>query len=185
MKIGIISDTHGRELRWQRAYDKYFFDADFIIHAGDVLYHGPRNPMKEDYNPAGLAERMNSCPIPIIITRGNCDSEVDEMVLNIPNATPYAFAFANGLRIVVTHGHLVPLDEDKDKLAKHLRADIFITGHIHTNVLEKRGSTVFLNPGSPSLSKRADERSTIAVLEDHEIKIFDLDSDEVLHQLNF
>ena len=60
MKIGIISDTHGCEKRWGLAYDKHFSDADLIIHAGDVLYHGPRNPMLEDYNPAGLADKINA-----------------------------------------------------------------------------------------------------------------------------
>ena len=60
MKIGIISDTHGHEGAWQTAFDKQFHDADMILHAGDVLYHGPRNPMKVDYNPAGLVEKINN-----------------------------------------------------------------------------------------------------------------------------
>ena len=77
MKIGIISDTHGHEDAWQKAFDKHFKDADLILHAGDVLYHGPRNPMKADYNPAGLAEKINHSPIPVVIARGNCDASVD------------------------------------------------------------------------------------------------------------
>ena len=59
MKIGVISDTHGCRDHWAKAYDKFFKDADLIIHSGDVLYHGPRNPMLEDYNPAELAEKIN------------------------------------------------------------------------------------------------------------------------------
>ena len=66
-----------------------------------------------------------------------------------------------------------------------MRADVFITGHIHTNVLEKRGSTIFLNPGSPSLSKREDGRATIALMTDEKITILDLDTDEVLMELKF
>ena len=65
-------------------------------------------------------------------------------------------------------------DEAKDALARHLRADLFISGHIHTTVLEKRGQTVFLNPGSAALSKREDGKNTIAVLEDGVIRILEL-----------
>ncbi|MBR0283982.1 MAG: phosphodiesterase [Selenomonadaceae bacterium] len=184
MKIGVISDTHGHEMRWAKAYEKFFKDADMILHAGDVLYHGPRNPMLEDYNPAGLAQRINDCPIPVVIAKGNCDSEVDQMVIALPIQAPYAYVMAEGCRIVMTHGHTVETDADKDKMAAHLKADIFITGHIHTNVLEKRGNTVFLNPGSPSLSKREDKKSTAAVITDDKIAIYDIDTGEALMQLS-
>ena len=184
MKIGIISDTHGHEMRWALAYEKFFRDADLIIHAGDVLYHGPRNPMLEDYNPAGLAERLNRSPVPVIIAKGNCDSEVDAMVLEGPVQAPYAYVMADGLRIVAAHGHTVESDAEKDAMAKHLKADLFITGHIHTTVLEKRNGTIFLNPGSPALSKREDKRSTVAVLTDESIGIFDIDNGESLMRMD-
>lgn len=180
MKIGIISDTHGHAGRWQKAFEKFFADADLIVHAGDVLYHGPRNPMLEDYNPAKLAELINSCPVPVVIAKGNCDSEVDAMVLDTPVEAPYAYVWADGRRIVVTHGHTAESDAEKDAMARHLKADVFISGHIHTNVLEKRGNTVFVNPGSPALSKRDDKRSTVAVMDDKKITIYDIDSGEAL-----
>ena len=104
MKIGVISDTHGHEQRFALAVEKFFGDADVIMHAGDVLYHGPRNPMLADYNPAKLAERINACSAQVIIARGNCDSDVDQLVLNSPIQAPYAYAFVNGRRIVMTHG---------------------------------------------------------------------------------
>ena len=182
MKIGIISDTHGHEGAWQTAFDKAFHDADMILHAGDVLYHGPRNPMKVDYNPAGLVAKINSCPVPVIIAKGNCDSSVDASCLELPVQAPYAYVVYEGLRIIVTHGDSVMTDEEKDKMAAHLKADLFISGHIHTTVLEKRGQTVFLNPGSAALSKREDGRNTYAVLEDRTIRIYDIDTDEVLMQ---
>jgi putative phosphoesterase len=182
MKIGIISDTHGHEGAWQTAFDKAFHDADMILHAGDVLYHGPRNPMKADYNPAGLVGKINNCPVPVIIAKGNCDSSVDASCLELPVQAPYAYVVYEGLRIIVTHGDSVMTDEEKDKMAAHLKADLFISGHIHTTVLEKRGQTVFLNPGSAALSKREDGRNTYAVLEDRTIRIFDIDTDEVLMQ---
>lgn len=153
-----------------------------ILHAGDILYHGPRNPMKEDYNPAGLVQRINTCPVPVIIARGNCDSSVDASCLELPVEAPYAYVVAEGLRIIITHGDTVMSDAEKDAMARHLRADLFISGHIHTTVLEKRGQTVFLNPGSAALSKREDGRNTFAVLQDGEIRIYDIDTDEVLMQ---
>ncbi|WP_337778129.1 metallophosphoesterase family protein, partial [Mitsuokella jalaludinii] len=72
---------------------------------------------------------------------------------------------------------------ENDAMAKHLKADLFISGHIHQTILEKRGATVFLNPGSAALSKRADGRNTVAVLEDGKIRIFDIDTGDVLHEL--
>lgn len=182
MKIGIISDTHGHEMAWQKAYEKQFQDADMILHAGDVLYHGPRNPMKADYNPSGLVQRINTCPVPVIIAKGNCDSSVDASCLELPVQAPYAYVVAEGLRIIITHGDAVMTDAEKDAMASHLKADLFISGHIHTTVLEKRGNTVFLNPGSSALSKREDGRNTFAVLQDGEIRIYDIDTDEVLMQ---
>ncbi|MDY6267610.1 MAG: phosphodiesterase [Selenomonadaceae bacterium] len=183
MKLGIISDTHGHEQAWAVAFEKYFHDADMILHAGDVLYHGPRNPRKADYNPAGLVERINTCPVPVIIAKGNCDSDVDASCLELPIQAPYAYVVYEGLRIIITHGDAVMTDAEKDAMAAHLKADLFISGHIHTTVLEKRGKTVFLNPGSAALSKRADGKQTCAVLEDGTIRIYELTTGEVLGSL--
>nr|WP_317429905.1 phosphodiesterase [uncultured Mitsuokella sp.] len=185
MKIGIISDTHGHEMAWAHACERFFQGADLILHAGDVLYHGPRNPMKADYNPAGLVQRINSCEIPVVIAKGNCDSSVDASCLELPIEAPYAYVVWEGRRIIVTHGDAVMTDAEKDAMAKHLKADLFISGHIHQTVLEKRGNTVFLNPGSAALSKRADGRNTVATLEDGKIRIFDIDTQEVLMELDF
>ncbi len=189
MKIGIISDTHGYVDRVALAIEKFFSDADLILHAGDVLYHGPNNPnyKGDDYNPKALANMINASKIPFVIARGNGDSEVDQLVLKVPIQAPYAYAFAGGKRIVVNHGHLIPTNADKDETAAHLHADIFITGHIHTTILEKRGETIFLNPGtvSPYLTNRPDKRTSVAVIDDAGIKIFDLDTGEVLMSLNF
>lgn len=188
MKIGVISDTHGYEGRFVQAVEKFFGGADLILHAGDVLNHGPNNPncKGDDYNPKALANRINNSEIPVIICRGNCDSEVDQMVINVPIQAPYAYVFAGGKRIVVTHGHTVMSDAEKDEMASHLKADIFITGHVHKNVLEKRGETIFLNPGtiSPYLSNREDKKTSVAVITDEKIQIFDLDSGEVLMEMN-
>ena len=189
MKIGVISDTHGYIDRVALAMEKFFADADLILHAGDVLYHGPNNPnyKGDDYNPKALANLINASKIPFVIARGNGDSEVDQLVLKVPIQAPYAYAFAGGKRIVVNHGHLIPTDADKDSTASSLHADIFISGHVHTTVLERRGNTIFLNPGtvSPYLSNRADKRTSVALITDDKIQIFDLDTGDELASLNF
>lgn len=184
MKIGIISDTHGCAERWQLAFNKFFHDADLILHAGDILYHGPRNPMLEDYNPALLAERLNECPIPVVIAKGNCDAEVDTLVIDMPIEAPYSHIMAEGRRIIVTHGHRES-EEQREKQAQQFKADLVVTGHTHITVLEKRGNTVFLNPGSPSLSKRDDGKATIAVATDNKIEIFDVDTGAVLMSMDW
>lgn len=188
MKIGVISDTHGYEKRFAQAVEKFFGGADMILHAGDVLNHGPNNPncKGDDYNPKALANFINNSDIPIIICRGNCDSEVDQLVIENPIQAPYAYVFANGKRIVITHGHTVMSDEEKNNMAAHLKADIFITGHVHKNILEKRGETIFLNPGtiSPYLTNDPDKKTSVAVITDSDIKIYDLDSGEILKELN-
>lgn len=184
MKIGVLSDSHGYVDRVALAMEKFFYDAEVILHAGDVLYHGPNNPnyKGDDYNPKALANLINASKIPFVIARGNGDSEVDQLVLEVPVLSEYAHAFANGKRIVVNHGHKLPTNDEKDKIAKQFRADIFITGHIHTTILEKRGDTIFLNPGtvSPYLSNRADKKTSVSVIDEEKIQIFDLDSGEVL-----
>lgn len=180
MKIGIISDTHGCADRFKMVYNNFLEDADLLIHAGDILYHGPRNPILEDYNPALLAERINACKMPVVIARGNCDSEVDQLVLNTPIQAPFAYAFFDNKKIIVNHGHLFQNEQELDKMAEHLKADIFVTGHIHTTILEKRGNTLFINPGSISLSKRDDKKATCCIIEDNVATIFDVDTKEVL-----
>lgn len=189
MKIGVISDTHGYDGRVALAMEKFFADAELILHAGDVCYHGINNPnhsVEDGYAPKPLALRLNASKVPVVIARGNGDSEVDQLVLETPIQAPYAYVFANGKRIVVNHGHLIPTDADKDAMASHLRADIFITGHIHKPVLERRNGIIFLNPGtvSPFLTNQPEKRTSVATIDDDKIQIFDLDSGEVLMSLN-
>lgn len=184
MKIGIVSDTHGCPESWQKLYDKFFHNTDLIIHAGDVLYHGPRNDIPPEYNPKRLAEMMNACKIPIIIARGNCDAEVDGMVLDLPIQAPYAYVHFENIRIIVTHGHNLT-SEQKSLLATKYKADLFITGHTHITSLDKQDNVIFLNPGSPSMSKRSDKRSTVALLIDKKILVYDINTNEEILTATF
>ncbi len=152
MKIGVVSDTHGNALAWKKLVEGPFAGVDVVLHAGDVLYHGPRNPMVEGYNPAGLAEAINSSAVPILIARGNCDSEVDQAVVDWPIMSPYVFTDISGLRIIICHGD--SLDRaGMLAMARRYRVDMVISGHTHVPLLEREEGIVLLNPGSPSLPK--------------------------------
>jgi hypothetical protein len=179
MKIGIISDTHGCLDTWRLVFDRYFRDADLIIHAGDVLYHGPRNAIPAEYNPKELAEELNKCPVPLVIACGNCDAEVDGMVLAMPVQAPYAYVMADGRRIVVNHGHNLSEDQ-KWETAKRMKAAVLVTGHTHVAALEKRDGVVWVNPGAAAMTKREDKRGTVARIIDGRVEIIDINSDEIL-----
>lgn len=179
MNIGIISDTHGCASTWEKVYSRYFKGCELIIHAGDVLYHGPRNDIPMEYQPKQLAEVLNTCPIPIVVACGNCDSEVDGMVLSMPIQSPYAYVMIEGLRIVVNHGHELT-EQTKQEMAEKFKAAVFITGHTHIPVLEKHNGIIYLNPGSPAMSKRTDKRGTIGRLADGVIEIVAVETGEVL-----
>lgn len=172
MKIGIISDTHGSLAAWQQAFNQYFHSADLMIHCGDVLYHGPRNPLPEGYDPAGLAAALNQLTVPILFAKGNCDAEVDQMVLNHPLEAPYIHCYLPGLRILVHHGHLFT----PDTLPAQTTAgyNLVISGHTHLPGITKINGITWLNPGSPSLPKTADKEPSIALLEDRDLRIIHL-----------
>lgn len=177
MKIGVISDTHGIVPVWKKAMD-LFSNADLILHAGDVLYHPPRLGFTPGYDIPGLAQLINTCPIPIVIARGNCDAEVYEELLEVPVLSPYSFVHFDGLRIVVQHGHNLT-SEQMGRLIKKYRAHIFITGHTHLPMIERVDGAICLNPGSPSHPKLEQEGSlvsTVGLIADGRIQIVELET---------
>lgn len=181
MKIGVTSDTHGDLKAWQKVIEYHFGDADLILHAGDILYSGPKNPMGEGYGPANLAEALNASPVPIIFARGNCDSAVDQLVINFPIQAPYAFVQLEGLRIIINHGDMLSQDEMAQQ-ADLYRANLFIFGHIHTPMLVHRNDVILLNPGSPALPKSPLPTLATIDTESRTISILDLNSRNVLDQ---
>lgn len=181
MKIGVISDTHGCVQTWRHVFETYLHDADLIIHAGDVLYHGPRNTIPGEYDPKQLASELNACKVPIVIVQGNCDAEVDGMVLNIP-ITKNSVIYFNGLRIFVQHGHDLQADKLAE-LAQRYRLDVLITGHTHIPELRRIDNTIIVNPGSPGMSKREDGRGTIGVIQDNMVIIHDIKGGKALLEM--
>ncbi|WP_040951949.1 phosphodiesterase [Gorillibacterium massiliense] len=150
MKLFFMSDIHG-SLRGLNqglaAFERE--NADQIVILGDLLYHGPRNPLPEEYNPKEVAARLNAYKRKIISVRGNCDAEVDQMLIEFPVLSDTAILFYEGRRIYATHGH----HHHMDNLPGLSEGDVFIQGHTHVPVAEKRDGITLLNPGSVSLPK--------------------------------
>ncbi|MDE6850541.1 MAG: phosphodiesterase [Clostridia bacterium] len=147
MKLLIASDIHGSAVWCKKLLDAFNKEgADKLVLLGDILYHGPRNPLPDGYAPKEVFGMLNPIADKIIAVRGNCDSEVDQMVLDFNVSSDYAEIFDGATKITLSHGHrLVP------PLGK---GDVYITGHTHVplNVIEKEGY-LHLNPGSVSLPK--------------------------------
>ncbi len=150
MKIQFISDVHGSPGALEAALEAgRRAGAGQVAFLGDALYHGPRNPLPADYDPARTAEVFNRWRDRILAVRGNCDSEVDQMLLAFPALADYAWILAWGRRVFLTHGHRF----DPDRLPPLSPGDIFVSGHTHIPLAERRGEIWVLNPGSVGLPK--------------------------------
>ncbi len=154
MTFFILSDIHGSVPAFEKALAEFRrTDADWLVLCGDYLNHGPRNDLPEGYNPKALAPLINGMKERILAVRGNCDSEVDQMLLEFPCLGDYLVFFAGGRRFFVTHGHLYN-DKNLPPLSK---GDVFVSGHTHVPVLEQRDGITFVNPGSPAIPKNGSE----------------------------
>lgn len=151
MKIGIISDTHGSLYGWEKSWE-ILKESDFIFHCGDLFNHGPGNPVPEKYSPKELLNIFNNLNIPLLISKGNCDSEVDQTFLNLPMASPFLFTQIENFRFLISHGHLFKRDEWIE-IGKKWKINFLISGHTHIPLIEKKEGIILINPGSPSLPK--------------------------------
>lgn len=173
MKIFVISDIHGSLFYLKKAFKAFEKEkADYILILGDILYHGPRNPLPEEYNPKEVAILLNEYKEKIISVRGNCDSEVDQMVLDFPIMSSYSNILWEGRRIFATHGHHFNLD----KMPPLEKEDILIYGHFHIPMIEEKDGVFVLNPGSISLPKENSPHS-YGVFEKNSFKIKNLDGE--------
>ena len=140
--------------------------------------------MLTEYDPAQLAHELNELSVPIICAHGNCDSEVDSMLLKHPVQSPYVFAHLGGKRVLVAHGHYFEDAQYMRAVAERYKIDIFVYGHIHLPVLEKVDNTLFVNPGSPALSKLERGEGTIALWQNDIISTIYWQSGEIRKQVN-
>ncbi len=150
MKLMIASDIHGSAYyaeKLKTAYERE--NAEKLILLGDLLYHGPRNDLPRDYAPKKVIEILNGMKDELLCVRGNCDTEVDQMVLDFPILADYAVIYADGKTLYLTHGHKFN-PENPPKLKK---GDYLVNGHTHIPANESMGDFTYINPGSVSIPK--------------------------------
>lgn len=143
---------------------------DKILLLGDLLYHGPRNALPEGYDPMAVAAMLNSLAPSIIAVRGNCDSEVDQMVLDFPCRADYAIVQEGDVTLFLTHGHLAGMAPDDASCVPE--SAILVSGHTHVKGVQKRDGRTFANPGSTSIPK--DGVASYAIF-DGAFSFFDMD----------
>ncbi len=151
MKLLIASDLHGDLVSCEALIEKFHENScDRILFLGDILYHGPRNDLPKTYNPKGVIALLNSYAEKITSVRGNCDAEVDEMVLDFPVLADYAVFNLDGMTVFASHGH----HYSPDTPPKLSEGEIMLGGHTHLYGVKDFGNkNLYLNPGSVSIPK--------------------------------
>lgn len=173
MKYLVFSDIHGSlesvEFMLKKLVET---NADKCLCLGDFLYHGPRNDLPEDYNPKAVIPLLNSIKDKIIAIRGNCDSEVDQMVLEFSMMEDRHVFDLGKRKLMMTHGHLnLPL----------VNIDIILSGHTHIPRADREEGIIVLNPGSITMPKNGYDRS-YGVLTEDEFIVLSRD-EEILMQI--
>lgn len=150
MKLMIASDIHGSEYYCKELIERFEKEkSERLILLGDILYHGPRNDLPKGYNPKSVIEVLNAISDKLLCVRGNCDTEVDQMVLDFPILSDYAIWGFDSKLVYLTHGH----NFGEDNPPKLSDGDYLICGHTHVPKCVDKGSYTYLNPGSVSIPK--------------------------------
>ena len=180
MKYIIASDIHGDAVCCRALLDAAQKEgADKILLLGDILYHGPRNNLPCGYAPKQVIEMLNANSNKIICVRGNCDAEVDQMVLSFPIMSDFERVYdeESGKTLLLSHGHVY----SPDKLPPHDEDCIFLSGHTHVLDVSIHDGTPCINPGSVSLPKQENPK-TYAVYKGGNIQIKTLDGQVIISQ---
>ena len=179
MRYLVISDIHGdltgAEIVQQAAER---VQPDRILCLGDILYHGPRNDLPANYAPKKVIPIMNSYTDKIIAVRGNCEAEVDQMVLNFPCMADCNVIPMDTRDIFMSHGHIY----GPDHLPALKAGDIFLSGHTHIPTADQKDGIYLFNPGSVSLPKGGHPR-TYAVLHETGFIIYTSDHQEYMKSM--
>lgn len=150
MKWFIASDIHGSAYYCRKMLERYKAEnADRMLLLGDILYHGPRNDLPEGYAPKEVIEMLNAMKDEILCVRGNCEAEVDQMVLKIPVLADYAIIDLGNSIIYATHGHIY----NENNLPPMKKGDILLHGHTHVPKCVEHEDYTYMNPGSVSIPK--------------------------------
>lgn len=150
MKLLIASDIHGSAYWCEKLMQVVRTEnPDKILLLGDLLYHGPRNDLPRDYAPKKVIPMLGEYRDKILAVRGNCEAEVDQMVLPFACMADYAVLVCDGVCFYLTHGH----HKNPDDLPPLEQGSIFLFGHTHVKTDEMRGGIRCVNPGSVSIPK--------------------------------
>lgn len=177
MKYLVVSDLHG-SLSGAAFIPKLYksIHADAILCLGDVLYHGPRNNVPEDYAPKKIIEILSPLAERILAVRGNCEADVDQMVLPFPVTADYNSFMLGKRRIFMTHGHIY----GPGNIPKLAEGDVLLSGHTHIPTAEKKKGIYLLNPGSTALPKE-NHPATYGILEKQGFRICTRDGQTYMH----
>ena len=180
MKILFASDIHGSASAAAKVLERLEKEgADTFVLLGDLLYHGPRNPFPDKYDTFAVTRLLNECPLTPLCVRGNCDSEVDQMVLHFPMMADYMLLpLQGGKTAFVTHGHLF----NTENPPPHRPGDVLIHGHTHVHGFFPQEDYVYVNPGSAGLPKE-NQPASYLIYEDGVFTIRALEDGEVLETL--
>lgn len=178
MKLMIASDLHGSAY-----YTRLLLTAmdreqpDRLLLLGDLLYHGPRNDLPREYAPKQVIEMLNARKSQILCVRGNCEAEVDQMVLEFPVLSEFGVVFADGLTLYMLHGH-------KNLDLPVLPGDILLCGHTHVPAVRKDGEHYYVNPGSVSIPKEGSCHGYM-ILENRQLRHVSLEGENTLPDFTF
>ncbi|MDR2521885.1 MAG: phosphodiesterase [Spirochaetaceae bacterium] len=184
MKYVIVSDIHGSAGAAEKIAGHFRqAHADFLIILGDILYHGPRNPLPGGHDPKQVAALLNTFSDQIVAVRGNCDAEVDQLLLDFPCMSDYALLSDGPRLFFLTHGHLY----NDNTLPFSLKAGtVCLSGHTHIWQLEKSAGLYHCNPGSVSLPKSATPGDTpppsYAIYDNGNLGVYSLETGAPLAQ---
>ncbi|MBP3283946.1 MAG: phosphodiesterase [Clostridia bacterium] len=176
MKFMFASDIHGSKKECEKLFTLFQEEkADRLILLGDYLYHGPRNGIPENYDPQAVVEMLNRHKTQLFCVRGNCDSEVDQMLLQVPMMADYLILpLENNHIAFVTHGHLYNTTTPPPLTS----GDLLIHGHTHIPIIEHQEHYTYLNPGSVTFPK-SESGSSYMIYESGKFIIKTFDRQEI------
>lgn len=176
MKLVVASDIHGSAYYCAKFLERYKQErADKLLLLGDLLYHGARNALPRDYDTLKTAALLNSVKEEILCVRGNCDSQVDTLVLEFPVLADFALLSLNGRTVIAAHGHL-PYPDLKT-------GEFLLNGHFHVPMYETRENYTYVNCGSVSIPKE-DSPHSYLVWEDNALLWKDVETGQVFRREN-
>ncbi len=150
MKFLIASDIHGSAYYCERLIEAHRREgADRLILLGDILYHGPRNDLPQGYAPKKVAAMLNEHKDVILAVRGNCEAEVDSMMLDFSVMAEYSVIPVGDRLIYATHGH----HYGENSPPPHKKGDVLLTGHTHIPACTEHETYLYVNPGSVAIPK--------------------------------